>query len=65
MIGRIVYCAGRSGHQDIIIKELGGAGIIIGDEDQEDGSSTPVIAGAVVDMNTVGKNIETYINSTK
>ncbi|CAK8544039.1 unnamed protein product [Lathyrus sativus] len=65
VMGRIVYCAGGTGNQDVVIKELGGAGTIIGDEEQEDGSYTTVIAAAIVDMNTVGKNIEIYINSTK
>ncbi|MCI36237.1 xylem serine proteinase 1-like, partial [Trifolium medium] len=47
------------------IKEYGGAGTIIALEDEVDASYTTVIAGAFVDINTVGKNIETYINSTK
>lgn len=64
-MGRIVYCTEGSGNQDMVIKQLGGAGTIIGDEEIEDGSYTTLIAGAFVDMNTVGKNIEIYINSTK
>jgi hypothetical protein len=63
--GRIVYCAGGTGGQDLTIKEYGGAGTIIALEDEVDASYTTVIAGAFVDINTVGKNIETYINSTK
>jgi hypothetical protein len=49
----------------LTIKEYGGAGTIIALEDEVDASYTTVIAGAFVDINTVGKNIETYINSTK
>lgn len=64
-MGRIVYCAGGTGSQDLTIKELGGAGTIVGLEEDEDASYATVIPGAFVDMYTVGKNIEIYINSTK
>lgn len=64
-MGRIVYCVGGSGAQDMTIKELGGAGTIIGLQEVEDGSYTTVIPGAYVDANTVGKTINLYINSTK
>ncbi|CAJ2632383.1 unnamed protein product [Trifolium pratense] len=63
--GRIVYCSGGTGGQDLTIKEYGGAGTIIALEDEADASYTTVIPGAFVDIDTVGKNIETYINSTK
>lgn len=64
-MGRIVYCVGGTGSQDLTIKELGGAGTIIGLEEKLDGSYTTVIPGAFVDGNTVGKTIDQYINSTK
>lgn len=65
MKGRIVYCVGGTGSQDLTIKELGGAGAIIGVEDPIDASYTTVIPGAYVEADTVGKNIDRYINSTK
>ncbi|KAL2345205.1 hypothetical protein Fmac_006490 [Flemingia macrophylla] len=63
--GRIVYCAGGTGSQDLTIKELGGAGTIIGMEEPIDASYTTVIPGAYVEAATVGKTIDRYINSTK
>nr|KYP71103.1 Xylem serine proteinase 1 [Cajanus cajan] len=63
--GRIVYCVGGTGSQDLTIKELGGAGAIIGVEDPIDASYTTVIPGAYVEADTVGKIIDRYINSTK
>ena len=65
MKGRIVYCLGDTGSQDLIIKQLEGAGTIVGVAMKADYSSTTVIAGAYVDADTVGKVIGLYINSTK
>ncbi|RDX66765.1 Subtilisin-like protease SBT4.15, partial [Mucuna pruriens] len=63
--GKIVYCVGGTGSQDLTIRELGGAGTIIGLDDQIDASYTMVIPGAFVEAQTVGKTIDLYINSTK
>ncbi|KAK7396662.1 hypothetical protein VNO78_17818 [Psophocarpus tetragonolobus] len=63
--GRIVYCVGGTGTQDLTIKELGGAGAIIGVDDKIDASYTTVIPGAFVEASSVGNTIEHYINSTK
>lgn len=65
VVGKIVYCAGGMGSQDMNIKELGGAGIIIGLEEELDAAYTTVIPGTFVDAKTVGKTIDIYINSTK
>ncbi|XP_061340241.1 subtilisin-like protease SBT4.15 [Gastrolobium bilobum] len=63
--GKIVYCVGGMGSQDLTIKELGGAGTIIGLEEKIDASYTTVIPGTFVEANTMGKTIDLYINSTK
>ncbi|TKY62008.1 Subtilisin protease SBT4.14 [Spatholobus suberectus] len=63
--GRIVYCVGGTGTQDLTIKELGGAGTIIGLEEKIDASYTTVIPGTFVEASTVGKTVDLYINSTK
>ncbi|XP_027349959.1 subtilisin-like protease SBT4.15 [Abrus precatorius] len=63
--GRIVYCTGGSGAQDLTIKELGGAGTIIGVDETIDTSYTTLIPGAFVEASTVGNTIDLYINSTK
>lgn len=65
MIGKIVYCTEGTGSPDLTIKELGGAGTIVGVVDEDEASYATVIPGAYVDMYTAGKNIELYINSTK
>lgn len=65
MKGRIVYCVGGTGTQDLTIKELGGAGTIIGLDEKVDASYTTVIPGAYVEASTVGNSIDLYINSTK
>uniref|UniRef100_I1JPZ7 Subtilisin-like protease n=2 Tax=Glycine max TaxID=3847 RepID=I1JPZ7_SOYBN len=63
--GRIVYCVGGTGTQDLTIKELGGAGAIIGLDEEIDASYTTVIPGTFVEASTVGNTIDLYINSTK
>ena len=63
--GRIVYCVGGLGSQDLIIKELGGAGTIIGLYDRIDDSYTTVIPATFIEANTEGKDIDLYINSTR
>ncbi|KAK7284883.1 hypothetical protein RJT34_19637 [Clitoria ternatea] len=63
--GKIVYCAGGTGSQDLTIKDLGGAGTIIGVEDGIDASYATVIPGTFVDVTTDGRTIDLYINSTK
>ncbi|XP_004494157.1 subtilisin-like protease SBT4.15 [Cicer arietinum] len=65
VIGKIVYCTEGTGSPDLTIKELGGAGTIVGVVDEDEASYATVIPGAYVDMYTAGKNIELYINSTK
>lgn len=60
-----MYCLGGTGSQDLTIKQLGGAGIIIGLQDKVEGSYTTVIPGSYVDANTEGKTIDLYINSTQ
>ncbi|TKY53067.1 Subtilisin protease SBT4.14 [Spatholobus suberectus] len=64
VMGKIVYCLG-TGNKEFIIKELRGAGIIVGVSDQTDYSTTTTIPGVYVDANTAGKSIDLYINSTK
>ncbi|MED6213024.1 hypothetical protein PIB30_089239 [Stylosanthes scabra] len=63
--GKIVYCLGNTGNQDLIIKQLEGAGFISASEVKTDYSSVTVIAASIVDAYTVGKKIAHYINSTK
>ncbi|XP_019430129.1 PREDICTED: subtilisin-like protease SBT4.15 [Lupinus angustifolius] len=65
VVGRIVYCTGGMGSQDQTIHEYGGAGVIIGLEEEIDASYTTIIPGTFVDANKVGKNIDLYINTTK
>ncbi|RDX97409.1 Subtilisin-like protease SBT4.15, partial [Mucuna pruriens] len=64
VMGKIVYCLG-SGNMDYIIKQLSGAGTIIGVSEQTDSSTTPIIPGVFVDAYTAGKTVYLYINSTK
>ncbi|XP_003537051.4 subtilisin-like protease SBT4.15 [Glycine max] len=64
VMGKIVYCLG-TGNMDYIIKELKGAGTIVGVSDPNDYSTIPVIPGVYIDANTDGKAIDLYINSTK
>ncbi|MED6221566.1 hypothetical protein PIB30_056053 [Stylosanthes scabra] len=63
--GKIVYCIGGMGGQDLVIKHLGGAGTIIGLDDRIDDSFNVVVPAAYVEANTDGKDIDQYINSTK
>ncbi|MED6151312.1 hypothetical protein PIB30_081305 [Stylosanthes scabra] len=63
--GKIVYCIGGMGGQDLVIKHLGGAGTIIGLDDSIDDSFNVVVPAAYVKANTDGKDIDLYINSTK
>ncbi|KAL1313865.1 hypothetical protein HN51_040633 [Arachis hypogaea] len=63
--GKIVYCLGGMGNQDLIIKELGGAGTIIGLDNRIDDSYNVVIPATFVEANTDGRDIDLYINSTK
>lgn len=60
-----MYCVGGTGTQDLTIKELGGAGAIIGLDEEIDASYTTVIPGTFVEASTVGNTIDLYINSTK
>ncbi|KAF5196818.1 subtilisin-like protease SBT4.14 [Thalictrum thalictroides] len=65
--GKIVYCRGgdpQVGASHITIKELGGAGIIVQQNDDLDTAFTLAIPGAFVNYED-GENIEHYINSTK
>jgi len=64
VMGKIVYCLGE-GSKDYIIKELNGAGTIIGASSPLDYSTTTVIPAVYVSSNTAGKTIDRYINSTK
>ncbi|KAK7244932.1 hypothetical protein RIF29_39761 [Crotalaria pallida] len=65
VMGRILYCIGSMNSPDQTIKEYGGAGVIIGLEQQLDSAYTTIIPGTFVDANKVGKTIDLYINSTK
>ncbi|KAK7378778.1 hypothetical protein VNO80_04225 [Phaseolus coccineus] len=63
--GRIVYCVGGTGTQDLTIKDLGGAGTIVVLEEEIDASFTTVIPATFVEASTVDETIDLYINSTK
>nr|XP_007162881.1 hypothetical protein PHAVU_001G188400g [Phaseolus vulgaris]ESW34875.1 hypothetical protein PHAVU_001G188400g [Phaseolus vulgaris] len=63
--GRIVYCVGGTGTQDLTIKDLGGAGTIVVLEEDIDASFSTVIPATFVEASSVDETIEIYINSTK
>ncbi|KAK9289527.1 hypothetical protein L1049_007682 [Liquidambar formosana] len=60
--GKLVYCLGNSG-QDYTIDELGGAGTIIGLDEETDVAFPFLIPGTFVSPKD-GKKIDQYINST-
>ncbi|KAK7345377.1 hypothetical protein VNO77_15981 [Canavalia gladiata] len=62
--GRIVYCPDNA-NNDFFIKQLGGAGSIVGLADEIDYSTPTIIPGVSVDADTAGKTILSYVNSTK
>jgi len=63
--GRIVYCVGGTGTQDLTLKQLGAAGTIIVLEEEIDASFATVIPATFVEASTVDETIDLYINSTK
>jgi len=63
--GRIVYCVGGTGTQDLTIKELQGAGTIVVVDEVIDASFSTVIPATFVEASSVDQTIDLYINSTK
>ncbi|XLU82915.1 hypothetical protein S245_006335, partial [Arachis hypogaea] len=63
--GKIVYCLGDTGNQDLTIKQLEGAGLISASAVKADYSPVTIIPSSTVDAYTLGNNISLYINSTK
>ena len=63
MKGKIVFCLGVGG-QDDMIKEYGGTGTIITNDGLKDTPFLYLIPTSVIDPKD-GVNIDKYINSTK
>ncbi|XP_014495019.2 subtilisin-like protease SBT4.15 [Vigna radiata var. radiata] len=63
--GRIVYCVGGTGTQDLTIKDLEGEGTIVVVDDVIDASFSTVIPATFVEASAVDETIDLYINSTK
>ncbi|XAR64667.1 Cucumisin [Bertholletia excelsa] len=62
--GKVVYCMGTNG-QDMIIKELGGAGIISSTDSSIDDVAVAYLLPASTVTIIQGTQIDQYINSTK
>ncbi|PSS02742.1 Subtilisin-like protease SBT4.15 [Actinidia chinensis var. chinensis] len=60
--GKIVYCVGLG--QDSTIRELGGSGLIMADDQYPDVAFSYVVAAAAIKP-TDGTKIDGYVNSTK